>query len=157
MKIRYFVAGLLVGLAGSAAGLSFADGVAERDAPLCELVVNQDARLKTLSPAMSHYTLRCRGRDVGLIVADENGIESVLVVDESSEHNLSIYARDGVFPSYYSLSLCKPGKPEEPLVTILDDDLDGIPDRRMDWQTNTRYTLADIKWKPSQKPQKKGR
>ena len=157
MKIRCFVAGLLVGVGGTAVGLSFADGVAGKDTPFCELVVNQDARLKELFPGMSHYTLRCRGRDVGLIAADENGIKSVLVVDESSEHNLAIYARDGVFPSYYSLSLCKPGKPEEPLVTIRDDDLDGIPDRRIDWLTNTRYTLADIKWKPCQKPQKKGR
>ena len=83
MKIRHFVAGLLVGVGGTAVGLSFADGVAGRDTPFCELVVTQDARLKTTSPTMSHYTLHCRGRDVGLIAADENGIESVYLCDKN--------------------------------------------------------------------------
>ena len=144
MSVKCFVFGLLVGVGVTAAAFTLAG----YDTPLCEVVVNHDAQLKELNAAMSYSTLRCRGRDVGVIEADTNGIESMTLC---GEHQVYLKTRNRIFPGYYSVSLHDVSSPYDPFVTIIDDDLDGIPDRRMDWETNTRFILENITWKPVQK------
>jgi hypothetical protein len=112
--------------------------------------------LKELAQAEKVFILRCDAREVGMISVGTEGIEEVYLQSPSAEHTVTVGRSDCRFPGEISVAANKPGG-REGIWTVQDLDLDGIPDRRMDWEARQLFDLDTITWKPrhEQQPEKK--
>jgi len=115
------------------------------------LVLQTAAYAKSFCPDGQLYVLYHQGQDIGTIELRDGKVRGILLTDHKTR-NINIKARDGgVFPGKLSVDLCQ-GDILRPTETIADDDLDGIPDKRVEWaydgSRSSFYKLEEIKWKP---------
>jgi len=166
MNWKWFTVGLVVGLIVAATTwflcsrqrcTAFAQS--EQDRRL-QLVKHGDpefvAVMEDLEPGIRLYILQCDGRDAAGISLGPEGIERILVPTPNHGREVSIGKKNGRFPGEISVTSNQPGG-HEWISTVDDLDLDGIPDRRMDWKAKQMFDLDSITWKPrpKQQPEKK--
>ena len=117
------------------------------------LVLQTDAYTKSLYPNSQVYVLYHQEQDVGIIKLRDGKIGEIMITDKATRH-ISIHAKDDVFPGKLSVSLCQ-GNAARPTEMVYDDNLDGIPDKRVELAyaegslgKSSLYELEEIKWKP---------
>lgn len=93
------------------------------------------------------FSLAHRGRKFAIVeLTPRDAIDSVQLLDtEGGRRAVRVSADGDLFPGRIMVDVCE-GDLLSPSCTIMDNDADGIPDRRMDWPTRTCYHLDDIQW-----------
>ena len=109
--------------------------------------------LKELRPVEHLYMLRFDGQDAGAVSLGPDGIEEVFLISPSAEHTVTVSRTDNCFPGEISVAANQPGG-RKGIWTVQDLDLDGIPDRRMDWKAKQMFDLESITWKPRPRQQR---
>lgn len=117
--------------------------------PALTLVPETHPLLRELEPDRSHFVLKASGRDVALITVEQGQVVEMLLFNQGFTRQLSFDGDVQAFPTSISISLHPVAEPYSPTTTIIDDNLDGIPDKRMDWVNKQLYELSRIEWKPA--------
>jgi hypothetical protein len=139
---------LLGGLGvGVVLGLFWARAIAE---PF-SITRKSDARLTAIYPDSQHHVLQYRNRDVGIIESKNGKMVEMIILSLDIKHQIALEEKDGMFPGTLRVETLDPATPYEALITVEDLDLDGVPDRKMDWKGRQLYDLESISWKPHQK------
>jgi hypothetical protein len=163
MKVKSFVIGLVVGLVVAAATKTWllrtqvrcvacAQAAADKRLRLVEYTEQTGnpetlSLLRELTQLERLYVLQCDGRDVGGVALSTEGVEEVYLMSPSAEHTVTVGSVEGRFPGEISVAANQAGGCEG-IWTVQDLDLDGIPDRRMDWEAKQLFDLDSIKWQP---------
>jgi hypothetical protein len=106
-------------------------------------------QLAEILPGHRTLALMNREKPVACIGVKNGSIESLIVWTPDRASQVAIDSAHGAFPG--SASFCRflrPGRFDQPEISVLDDDLDGIPDRRMDWTSKSMSRLDKISWAP---------
>jgi len=126
---------------------------APRETALLSLERETESLYSEAFPEETLYHLKYRGRDFGSVTLDDEGVKCVLLIDAATQlRQISIDRKDGLFPGKTHVEVNE-GDLFEPVHIVFDNDMDGIPDGRMDWATKTVYVLDDIQWRVKDRPE----
>lgn len=153
MHVRSLIAGFLLGavLGGAAAGLYMKT---ERSEVLPVQVIRVDtAEWRRIDPDSDLFGFRFAGRDFGSVSVKDGQLQDILLLDWPGRKQVSIERREGQLFGSLSFSLMDADNPYMARLQYLDDDADGLPDRKVEWENRTKHRVPillrdEITWKP---------
>lgn len=106
-----------------------------------------DPRIHEITPDEHVFKLRTPGKDLALITLDRGEIVQMVIFRPDMTRQVVLSAASGTFPDHLSISTHSPSDPYLPTTVVVDDDMDGIPDRRVEWDEKRVYRRESIRWK----------
>jgi len=94
------------------------------------------------------YSLRSHANEVGLVTVHSNKLSSLILLDRRNGRSLQIEFGEDASLKSLTTEVYRDRDSRDAVLTILDTDLDGIPNRRMDWEAEILYEMENIHWKP---------
>jgi len=145
MNARYFTIGLLVG--GIAVTVWFTAAPYLNPRAITAEYCRNPALVETL-PGCDFYQLRDRGEVFALITVDKSGVKSILLAPPNDPHHLSVDRNQTSMLGTLTVDLVDPASPYGARETTMDNDFDGVPNARMNWESKEFLELHDITWRP---------
>lgn len=102
--------------------------------------------LREIIPEEEQYFLVHEGVAVAIISATRDDVKAFVTWTPDRRRQVSIRSKDGVFPGAASVDESPTGRIHPPRTTIVDSNLDGLPDKRFDWEANEMSKRAHIEW-----------
>lgn len=99
-------------------------------------------------PKWDHLSIKFRGREIGIATVNDEGIGSFFFRNARGDRHVTLGARDGDFPGEMTIEVLDPKRWAAGGVMTMDEELDGIPDRRLNFETGEFVLLDQITWKP---------
>lgn len=93
------------------------------------------------------YQLNHNGRTVVLVHADSAGVRDLFIEGTAKDRDISIERGSRGFPSSLSIATYPPPRTMATPIVYLDEDLDGLPDRKVNMKTLASYKRASMKWR----------
>jgi hypothetical protein len=144
VQMRSFLFGVVAGTAVTAgAGVALRTVLQSQASPLRIVRAKMPV---TLDNRDTFYTLRQDSRDVASIVLRDGKLQSIMVWSPQLNRAVMLSARNGIFPSALMIEHLRASNPKDATMTVMDDDLDGVPDRRMDWESEKLFERSGIEW-----------
>ena len=112
--------------------------------------LTENKMLDEILPNKTHYILSLNDQALGVVSLNaDKSMAGMLLINSVNGRTVNIIGVDGLFPCACSVNVLRtPPSKGQSKSTVFDDDLDGIPDRLMDWEKGTLYKIDDVKWSP---------